>query len=259
MENKTTSNIHICAYCNKKYESDNPSSHIIPRQFFKRFKKGINNKEAYSTYFGRKTQREPKEFLLCPNCEEIFSKWETYFSSSITVKLYDTNIPHSLDVNVNAKLGALSILWRILHCWVTEATRFQGELVDKDVSFIKKYETRWLDILRQKRDFTYEEANIFVIPIDSIESNNQAFLDYKLFPGIMANAIFHDQGDGKGYYCVQCLAHKILIFAYLTKVFSIPEQFSIHNNVINTDKSTMPPAIMSIFFDYAKDALKIKI
>jgi len=53
-------NHHICAYCGNEYVSDKPFSHVIPKQFFRRFKRGICNKDAYSTYFKRLTQREPK-------------------------------------------------------------------------------------------------------------------------------------------------------------------------------------------------------
>ena len=58
MKDIIKTNCHICAYCGKEYESDRAFSHIIPKQFFRRFKRGINNKDAYSTYYKRLTDRK---------------------------------------------------------------------------------------------------------------------------------------------------------------------------------------------------------
>jgi len=65
-------NHHICACCGNEYVLDKPFSHIIPKHFFRRLKRGICNKDAYSTYFKRLTHRQPKEFLLCHKCEQVF-------------------------------------------------------------------------------------------------------------------------------------------------------------------------------------------
>ena len=252
-------NHHICAYCGNEYVSDKPFSHIIPKQFFKRFKRGICNKDAYSTYFKRLTQREPKEFLLCHECEQVFCDWENKFATNITKNLYKESLPTSLEIDVNIKLGALSVLWRILHCWAVRNKANKDTLIDSDIVSLSKYEKDWLKILKQKRDFTRQEANIFVIPVDCIDGNNQALQNYKKYPGIMGDVVFHDQGSDNGYFCIRCLAHKVLIFAYLTPAFTLPKGFSIHNRNIQIKKSFMPPAIECVFDDYAKDAAIIKI
>lgn len=259
MKDISQTNFHICAYCGKEYKSDKPFSHIIPRQFFRRFKQGINNKDAYSTYYERLTQREPREYLLCHECEKVFCDWENKFATNITNKFYKESLPSSLEIDVDVKLGALSVLWRILYCWVVSNKTKQGTLIDSDVAFLSKYEKGWLEILKHKKDFTRDEANIFLIPVDCIDGNNQALQNYKKYPGIMSNVVFYDQGGGKGYFCIRCLAHKVLIFAYLTPAITLPKDFSIHNRNIQIKKSFMPPAIECVFDDYAKDATTIKI
>ena len=258
MEGSSEKEIHRCAYCGKDFSAEEPFSHVIPRQFFLRFKRGTQNKEAYSTYFGRATQREPKEFLLCRSCETTFSKWESDFALNITNKLYDIPLPGQLRIDQRTKLAALSILWRIIHCWVVGLKKWRGTLNEKDLQFVSTIEESWLDILRQQRDYSREEGNAFLIPIDCIKNSDEAILSYKKYPGISATVVFHDQGDGKGFYCVRCLAHKILIFAYLTPAFSLPRSFSIHNNYIDTTPAFMPPAIVGTFIDYAKNASNVK-
>ena len=259
MKNVEMSNYHTCAYCGKEYESNKPFSHIIPKQFFKRFKRGTGNKDAYSTYHKRLTQREPKEFLLCYTCEEIFCKWENAFAKNITNKLYEKQPPDNLIIDVNVKLATLSILWRILHCWAVSNDKYRGTLLNSDIEFLLQCEQDWLEILRQKRDFTKKEANIFIIPVDCIDSNNLSIQHYKIYPGIMGNVIFCDQDEEKGYFCIRCLAHKVLIFAYSTPFFSIPREFSIHNKIIQIQKTFIPPQMEYVFDDYAHDVKKIKI
>lgn len=250
---------HVCAYCGKEYVAKKPFSHIIPKQFFRRFKMGINNKDMYSTYYHRKTQREPIEFLLCHDCEEVFCKWENKFASEITDKIYGKTLPSKLYIDVDVKLCALSILWRVLHCWVVSNTTKKGSLNDHDIEYLTACERKWFDILKQQRDFQIEEADIFVIPVDCIENSNQDICDYKKYPGIMANIVYEDQGDNKGYFCLRCLAHKILFFAYLPSIFTIPKGFSIHNATIEVKKTTMPKPIVEVFVNYAEDARRITI
>lgn len=248
---------HICAYCGEEYIAAKPFSHIIPRQFFKRFKEGINNKESYSTYFKRTTQREPMEFLLCHKCEQVFGKWESDFGYKILSKVYQNPIPKQLNIDKNIKLAALSILWRVIHCWVTSVNGMNGSLDAENIAFIKQYESRWLKILQKEAELSREEANIFLIPIDCVKDTYTCVQNYKKYPGIMADVAFHDQGDGKGYYCVRALLHKIIVFAYLTPAYSIPRRFSIHNEAIILQKEYMPFPIILMFEDYSNDARNI--
>lgn len=259
MKSNANDQYHTCAYCRKVYIANKPASHIIPKQFFRKFKIGINNKNAYSTYFGRMTQMEPKEYLLCPECEEVFSNWETEFARSITNKLYEKESLDHLIINKKVKLGALSILWRIIRCWVITDERKKGSLKRSDIEYLSNYDKLWLNILREQRDFSIKEANIYIIPISCIKSVNDEIENYKKYPGIMANIVYYDQGDGKGYYCVRCLAHRIVIFAYLTSSFTIPSNFSLHNDIIKLTETIMPPSIVKLFIDYANDASRIRL
>ena len=250
---------HICAYCNKEYEASKPFSHIIPKQFFRRFKRVMNNKAAYSTYYQRITQSEPVEFLLCYDCEQVFCKWENEFAKKITNKLYSECLPESLNLNLNVKLAALSVLWRILHCWVVSNRSKQGSLSNKDITRLSEFEQKWLEILREQRDFSREEGNIFIIPLDCVFSSNSAIDDCKRYPGILANVVYYDQGEDMGYYCIRCFVHKLIVFAYLTPAFSVPREFSIHNESIDLIISLMPVPIEDIFADYLEDSKKIRI
>lgn len=250
---------HICAYCGEEYIAAKPFSHIIPRQFFKRFKEGINNKESYSTYFGRTTQREPKEFLLCHKCEQVFGEWESDFGYKVLSKVYQNPIPKQLNIDKNIKLAALSILWRIIHCWVIGNEKLRGTLEKGNITYLERYERDWLKILQNKLDFSREEANIYLIPLDCVKDTNACVQDFKKHPGTMADVIFHDQGGGKGYYCVRALLHKIIVFAYLTPAYSIPRRFSIHNKTIMPQEEYMPFPIIKMFKDYSDDARDIEI
>jgi len=110
-------NIGICKLCLN--ESQLINSHIIPKFCFKKIKGNDNFYYLLSESKRIKLQKEFREYLLCKQCEDKFSKLETYFSNNIY--FYPKKL--KLDKNTGVvmtrgfdypkiKLFLLSILWR---------------------------------------------------------------------------------------------------------------------------------------------------
>jgi len=213
------------------------------------------NKKMYSTYFSEITQKEPKEYLLCHECELAFGKWESKLSRNITIPVYKNTQINQLVIDKETKLAILSFFWRILKKWTIDGKH--GSLLEQDIERLKIIEKRWFNILKEKRDFNRDEANIFCIPLSCVKDNFAEIDSYKLYPGILSDVIYYDQGNGCGYFCIRCFAHRIIFFAYLTPAYTLPKNFSIHNKIIELQTEFMPQPILDAFINYSNHSKMI--
>lgn len=110
-------NMGKCRLCLK--EKGLCDSHIIPEFLYKTL---YNNKHKFigitENGINTKIQKGFKEYLLCSECEAIFSKYETYVASKIYMpiveNIYDGDHTIIPDVDyTKLKLFLLSLLWRI--------------------------------------------------------------------------------------------------------------------------------------------------
>lgn len=104
----------ICALC--KTNPTKEDSHIIPRLVYKWLKSVSLSGHLRSTGNpNQRTQDGPKIKLLCPDCEDTFSKLETKFSNDVFRPLHiEEKNNHSFEYDNWFLKFAVSISWRSL-------------------------------------------------------------------------------------------------------------------------------------------------
>jgi hypothetical protein len=101
-----------CALCNK--DTELKESHIIPKFVFTWLKETGGAIRSNSVPNVR-VQDGEKEYLLCGNCEELFSSWEKPFCEEIFLPLEkDPNNNKPIRYGIWALKFAVSVSWRVL-------------------------------------------------------------------------------------------------------------------------------------------------
>src|SRR5689334_12061905 len=99
-----------CNLCNE--ERDLRESHIIPKFIFKWLKDTGTGYLRSSNNLNQRVQDGTKEPFLCSECEERFSKAETYFAQKVFKPI--VNNATSFEYSDNFFYAIISILWRLL-------------------------------------------------------------------------------------------------------------------------------------------------
>jgi hypothetical protein len=106
-----------CRLCNSEHK-ELRMSHIVPKMFYEHIKRTsltggireVNNPN-------KRAQDGLKVPFLCENCEELFSKYETYFANSVFMKTIEKPNDFFFESdNYNIRYFLLSIAWRVLKC-----------------------------------------------------------------------------------------------------------------------------------------------
>lgn len=102
-----------CALCTET-QGKRQLSHIIPSFVFKhasvRASTGFMRNNVTPN---RRIQDGPKDYVLCRDCEQRFSRWEHSFAG--VYRNYYSNPSSDISYGTFEALCALSILWRVLH------------------------------------------------------------------------------------------------------------------------------------------------
>jgi len=105
--------IGICRLC--RTESDLQLSHIIPKFIYKWFKETSASPMRDSRNPNVRIQDGEKSYLLCSNCEELFSKWENTFSQNIFHPLHqEKREKYYYQYGEWCLKFVVSISWRVL-------------------------------------------------------------------------------------------------------------------------------------------------
>lgn len=113
MASKSFPSLSGCALCGQP--SPLKESHIIPKFFGRELKKKSNSQtlvDGINPQKNPKPQDIAKEFLLCAQCEELFSKWEGEFRSKIIPPNQSLLAP--ITYQDWMMKFAVSISWRVL-------------------------------------------------------------------------------------------------------------------------------------------------
>ncbi len=140
-------NIKKCALC--KQERKLCKSHIIPKFYFDWLKKTSATGYLRSAHEPNKRQQDGlKEYLLCADCENIFSKFEKYFADTffypylndyVDEILIDNGSCEPIQYDENLRRFALSIQWR--HLSVSRVNTLQ--LYQKNTTLIENIKENW--------------------------------------------------------------------------------------------------------------------
>jgi hypothetical protein len=116
----------------------------------------------------RRIQDGEKRYLLCSECEQIFSNWEKVFSEQIFVPLHDPEpVKRALHYGPWAMKFAVSISWRVLMYYRDqEDGSHLNEHLQNEAS--KALETWRLFLLDKKANTKQYEQHL--LPVDVIEN-----------------------------------------------------------------------------------------
>ncbi len=99
-----------CLLCEKNEAIKN--SHYIPKFVFRWLKKtSVTGKIRYSDNMNLRVQDGPTAAILCHDCEELFSQYETYFSRKIFYPVIDRYTP-IVEYDERLLKFAISVTWR---------------------------------------------------------------------------------------------------------------------------------------------------
>ena len=133
--------VQICVLCG--HEKPLQESHIIPKFVGKWLKEtSATGFLVKATDASKRVQDLITEKLLCTDCEECFSKFETYFANQIFYPFH--NKQKSFEYDERLKKFAVSLCWRILKIGLDEELKSEHP---NFVSSIDKAESIWRDYL----------------------------------------------------------------------------------------------------------------
>ncbi len=160
--------IATCALCKKDKELRD--SHIIPKFVFNWMKKtgSLNFRKVITS--NKRDQDGPKLKLLCNDCEQKFSKFETWYSRSIFHPILDDMLANkgqhtklSFEYNENLYAFCMSFLWRALKVNI-QSNDCPGELIP----LLNEVESEWRMFLH-KNQFPVRWNKIHMWVLDKID------------------------------------------------------------------------------------------
>ncbi len=102
-----------CALCNN--DSELSLSHIIPKFVFSWFKEAVPSRIRNTQLPSKRIQDGPKQYLLCADCEKLFSRWEKNFFEHLFLPLHSNpTLTTPIRYGRWALKFAVSVSWRVL-------------------------------------------------------------------------------------------------------------------------------------------------
>ena len=194
-----------CKLCGKEAELE--VSHFIPKFIGRWLKKtSITGYLRESNEVDKRAQDIAKEYWLCGNCEDIFSKWETKFSNVIFYPFVNKG---TSSVNYGSWLSRFcaSLSWRTL----THIRSKNSE--DKPADYINSLnqaEHHLAEFLLGKKDNLYQyEQHLF--PLDRIESTSKSGLPPNINRYFLRTIAMDIVGNSKELYTYTKLPSFIIL------------------------------------------------
>ena len=133
MTSKNFPSLKECPLCHQNQPLQ--ESHIISKFIGKELKKSSGSQtfvDGINPQKNPKPQDTPKEFLLCGQCEQLFSKWETDFRNKVMPANQSLLIP----INYGDWMlkFAVSISWRVLAYHKYARPYTEDEVTSKDLA-----------------------------------------------------------------------------------------------------------------------------
>lgn len=152
----------ICRLCLK--EKELRISHIIPKLFYNQIKKNsITGILRSGSNPNVPTQDGEKTHFLCEDCEEKFSKYETWFSNNIYEKISSNKGEYTFCSDYDEfRYFSLSIGWRVLQ-YIKE-NKIEGLASEEYLRIDQKLE-EWRKALNEQNMNIIREQCQYVIPI----------------------------------------------------------------------------------------------
>ena len=154
-----------CSLCGQ--EKILQDSHIVPKFVGRWIKKtSATGFLTQATNASKRIQDLKTKRLLCDECEERFSKFETYFANEIFYPFHKTQ-PKSFDYNETLEKFVVSLSWRILKAEYDQEFQSQHPHF---VSHMNEAESHWREFLSNNSSSSRPyESHIFFL--DFVEPN----------------------------------------------------------------------------------------
>ena len=137
----------ICSLC--KEQKTLKKSHIIPKFVGAWIKKtSVTGRMRAGMTPNKRVQDLNKDYLFCGECEQIFSRFEKYFSEKIFKPFLNANNP-IIEYNEYLRKFTVSILWRLLIYFYPEV-KWKN---NKNKAAAENMETTW-------RNYLYSDVNL---------------------------------------------------------------------------------------------------
>lgn len=166
-------------------------SHIVPKMFYEQIKK--NSKTGGLREVSNPNKREQdglKLPFLCSNCEELFSKYETYFANNILVKMIEDPENYSFSTSDdNIRYFLLSVAWRVLRMLVETDVQMMENFTDNEKLKLYDVLDKWRLILKNQNIEDISNCEMFIIPTIKLKLfekhpsmiYNNVSIDFKTF------------------------------------------------------------------------------
>lgn len=167
-------------------------SHIIPKFAFdymkstgSKYMRGIENPNI-------RLQDGPKEYLLCENAEQIFSKRERWFANNIFFPYLKDDKRH-FNYDENLAYFSISILWRVLLNQIKHPS-IENE---KGLNFLTDVADEWRNFLLDYK-YPYNFNNVNILFTDRVTAHNSELFNVDLyFSRIIDATIIHNENYTK--------------------------------------------------------------
>ncbi|MFA6867473.1 MAG: hypothetical protein WCR54_08190 [Clostridia bacterium] len=223
-----------CALCNNYKQLQ--LSHIIPKFVYDYIKKtGLLNTRFVMPLEndGKFYQDGDKEYLLCHDCEELFSASEKHFCENIFIPFKKDGFYKAINYNNSDYFCVASILWRILFCDIRDDNQnFNNE----QMQHLRYYENIMKDFLIGNRTNlgTIKLYIYFFEVIESGESIKDLNIHQSIRRGTSGYTLVSDN-----VYLVFCNMAGIILIAILED-FKYKEKWQ-NCEIINGSAQLQPP------------------
>lgn len=173
-------------------EKELKNSHIIPKFAFD-YMKSTGSKYLRNIENPNKRHQDgTKQYLLCNNCEQLFSKRERWFANNIFFPYLD-NKKTEFEYDDNLSYFIISMLWRVLVNQMGNPT-FKAR---PELSFLDDVEIEWRDfLLNLKFPNKYNNLNIFITERVLNNDSNLINSDF-YFTRLIDATIVHNESFSK--------------------------------------------------------------
>ncbi len=147
-----------CKLCHKEKELQ--ESHIIPKFVYKWMKQTGTGRFRQGLNINKPIQDGTKEFLLCRDCEQEFSKREDWFKKNVFSSFIDKGVT-TFYPSDNLKYFAVSLLWRVLIYFKDDGNNYKFK------EKLDEAEIEWRKYLHENVDLKkYDSIHLMYNPDD---------------------------------------------------------------------------------------------
>lgn len=220
-------------------------SHIVSKMFYNVIKKkSLTGIMRQVTDPNKGVQDGLKLPFLCADCEELFSKYETYFSNNIYTKTVENDgiiTFNSRDDNIAYFL--LSTSWRIMKLVIE---RYETTFTDLEKERADGIIENWRNLLKDENLDEIRKIQQFIIP--TIKLNFFQDMNFRVADNVMMDFKTFDEKDT---FKFAFTIVQVPYFIFITTVWGETDAMKQYRlgKTIKAYKSELPKNITTILYD----------